>query len=75
LKRRVRMYFDEDTMAEPIIYNLGQQFGIVTNILSAQMSPSGGEIEVDIEGEDAAVDEALAFATSRGVRLDDITGN
>ena len=75
MKRRVRMHFDEDSAAEPIVYNLGQQFGIVTNILSAQMSPSGGEIEVEIEGEEAAVEDALAFATSRGVRLDDISGN
>jgi NIL domain-containing protein len=74
LKRRVRMHFDEDTAAEPIVYNLGL-LGIVTNILSAQMSPSGGEIEVEIEGEEAAVEDALAFATSRGVRLDDISGD
>jgi len=70
-KRRVNLIFSEDITAQPVIYNLGQQFEIVTNIIRADITESGGVILVEIEGSERDIDEGIEFAISRGVRVEE----
>jgi ABC-type methionine transport system ATPase subunit len=69
-KRRVRLTFPQELLREPIIYVLGHQFKIVTNILQADISESKAWSVLELEGEEKAIDDAIAWATSRGVRVD-----
>ena len=69
-KRRVILTYTPETIAEPIIYNIGQQFNIVTNILRANMTEDRGWVELDLEGEDKDIEDGIAWATSRGVRVE-----
>lgn len=69
--KRVILNFLEDTAAQPILFNLGQQFNITTNIVRADMTESGGTILVEIEGEPRDIEEGLEFAISRGVRVEE----
>jgi len=62
--------FNEEVVAEPIIYNLGQQFKMVTNIRRANMTEAGGWIEVELEG--GNIEDGIAWAISMGVRVDEI---
>ncbi len=41
-KRRVILSFTPETIAEPIIYSLAQQFNIVTNIRQADLTEDRG---------------------------------
>ena len=70
--RRVMLTFNEEVVAEPIIYNLGQQFEVVTNIRRANMTEAGGWIEVELEGEGGNIEDGIAWAISMGVRVDEI---
>ena len=69
--KRVILNFLEDSAAQPIIFNLGQQFNITTNIVRADMTESGGTILVEIEGAAQDIEEGLEFAISRGVRIEE----
>jgi hypothetical protein len=69
-KRRVIFTFNEEAATEPTLYNLGQQFNIVTNIRRANMSEDGGWIEVELEGEEDSIGDGLDWVTSKGVRVD-----
>ena len=69
-RRRVMFTFNEEVVADPIIYNLGQQFKMVTNIRRANMTEAGGWIEVELEGEN--IEDGIAWAISMGVRVDEI---
>ena len=71
-RRKVMLTFSEESVAEPIIYNIGQQFKMVTNIRRANMTEDGGWIEVELEGEDEDIEDGIAWAISRGVRVDEI---
>jgi len=71
-RRKVMLAFSEEVVAEPIIYNIGQQFKVVTNIRRANMTEEGGWIEVDLEGEDKDIADGIAWAISRGVRVNEI---
>ena len=65
--------FNEESVAQPIIHNLSQQFHIETNIRRADISESGGTIEVEIDGKDSDIDAGLTWAISRGVRTEPLT--
>lgn len=70
-KRRVTLTFTEEEVAQPIIYNLGQQFNIVTNIRQANIAEDGGWIKVELDGENQNIEDGLAWAISRGARVDE----
>ena len=70
-KRRVTLTFTEEAIAQPIIYNLGQQFKVITNIRQANITEDEGWIEVELEGENQDIEDGIAWATSKGVRIDE----
>lgn len=51
-KRQVMFTFPEILIREPIIYNLSQQFVIVTNIRRADISESKGWVILEMEGDE-----------------------
>ncbi len=75
VKRQVMLTFTEEVIKEPVIYNFGQQFKIVTNIRRAELSESKGWIVLELEGEEKDIEEGLAWVTSKGVRVDPVIGN
>ena len=74
-KRRVMLTFSPETITEPIIYNLGQQFRIVTNIRQADLSGDKGWIVLELDGEDQDIEAGIAWTISRGVRVDPVSGD
>jgi ABC-type methionine transport system ATPase subunit len=70
-KKRLTFTFNEEEVAQPIIYNLGQQFNIATNIRQANITDDGGWMDVELEGEDQNIEDGVAWAISRGVRVED----
>ena len=70
IKQRLMFTLPTELIIEPVIYNLGQQFNIVINIRQANLSEGGGWIELDLEGEDKEIEAGVAWATSKGVRVE-----
>jgi len=69
-KRRVMFTFSPEVFTEPIIYNLGQQFRLATNILRADLAENKGWIVLELDGKDEDIEAGIAWVTSRGVRVD-----
>ena len=72
VKRRLVLTFPEETIKDPIIYNLGQQFQVVINIRSAELSETQGWIILELEGEEKQMEDGIAWVISRGVRVDQL---
>ena len=70
-KKRLTFTFTEEEVAQPIIYNLGQQYNIATNIRQANITEDGGWIDVELEGEEQNIEDGVTWAISRGVRVDE----
>ncbi len=68
-KRRVMFTFTSELIAEPIIYNLGQQFRLVTIIRRADLTEDRGYIVLELDGKDEDIEAGIAWATSKGVRV------
>ncbi|HUV75739.1 MAG TPA: NIL domain-containing protein [Dehalococcoidales bacterium] len=75
VKRRLIFTFPTELIKEPIIYNLGQHFNVITNIHLADVSEEKGWIVLDLEGEESDIEQGIAWATSRGVRIDPFVGD
>ncbi len=74
-KRRVMFTFPPDLIKEPIIYNLGHKFKVVTNIRRADVSENKGWVVLELEGEDKEIDKGVAWVAGKGVRVDPIVGD
>jgi len=69
-KRRVILSFPTELHSEPVIYNIGQQFNLVTNIYQAHVTEGKGWIVLELEGKDEDIEAGIAWAISKGVRVD-----
>jgi ABC-type methionine transport system ATPase subunit len=74
VKRRVMFTYPPELIKEPVIHSLSQQFNIVTNIHLADISEEKGWAVLDLQGEEDAIEQALAWAISRGMRVDPVEG-
>lgn len=74
-KRRVKFTFPPELVSQPIIYQLGHQFNIVTNIRRADVWEDRGWVVLELEGEDEEIRRGIAWVTAKGVRVDPIEGD
>ena len=70
--KRVKFTFPQELIKEPVIYKLGGDFGIVTNIRRADIRDDMGWVVLELEGESGVVDDGLKWVISTGVRVDPI---
>jgi hypothetical protein len=75
MKRRVMFTFTQENIREPVIFNLGHDFNLVTNIRRAALSAEEGWIVLDLEGEEHSIEQGLTWVTSKGVRVNPINGD
>ena len=73
--RRVRLTFEGTQITDPVIYQIGKDFKIVTNIRRAEVHADVGWVILELDGAEAEIDLALAWATGKGVRVDTIEGD
>lgn len=74
-KRQVMFTFPEELIKEPIIYNLGLKFKVVTNIRRADVTASKGWVVLELEGEEEDIERGVKWVTSKGVRVDPVIGD
>jgi len=75
VKLRVYLTFDERTVREPIIWRLGREFDVVTNIRTAEVKNHMGLVGLEIDGEDDVVEAAVKWLEAQGVKVDPIEQN
>jgi hypothetical protein len=74
-KQRVKFTFPTDLVKEPIIFLLGRDFDLVTNIRRADVREDMGWVVLELEGEDSEIERGLAWVGSTGVRVDPVSGD
>ncbi len=74
-KRRVRLIFNRDLVTEPVIYHLGKNYDIVTNIRRADVTREEGWVILEMAGEAEELDRGVTFLESHGVRVEPAEGD
>ncbi len=74
-RRQVMFTFPPELIREPIIFDLGVQFKVIPNIRRADISENKGWVVLELEGDEKDIEESIAWATGKGVRVDPATGD
>ncbi len=72
---KVRFTFLDKLIKEPVIYRVGQDFAVVTNIRRADIQEGIGWVILELEGAQSSIDSALEWVRSMGVRVDPAVGD
>jgi len=72
---KVRITFPEDKIREPIIYNAGKNYKVVTNIRRADVTEKTGWVDLELVGEVEEIENAIAGMKEAGVKVDPIERN
>jgi ABC-type methionine transport system ATPase subunit len=75
LRRRLTLTFPPKLIKEPVIYNIGHQFKLVTNIRSANVSENVGWVTLEIDGEETEYSKALNYLNEIGVTVEPVERN
>jgi ABC-type methionine transport system ATPase subunit len=60
----------KDQVNQPILYRIGKDFNVVTNIRRAQVTEDYGFVEVDIEGTLEEVQRAISWLHTTGLHIE-----
>ena len=74
-KRRVMFTFPQELIKEPVIYELGRRFKVVTNIRRADVTENKGWVVLELDGEEKDIEQGIAWVTTKGVKVDPAVGD
>jgi hypothetical protein len=74
-KQRVKFTFPQELITLPIIYELGKQFSIVTNVRRADVTEDRGWVVLEMDGPIEEIERSLEWVASKGVRVDPVQGD
>jgi len=74
-RRRVTLTFPPKLIKEPVIYNIGHRFKVITNIRSANVSENMGWVTLEIDGEEEEYSKALHYLNDIGVIVEPVERN
>ncbi len=73
--QRVKFTFMTKLVKEQIIYQLGQNFNLVTNIRRADVREDMGWVVLELDGDDTEIQRGLDWVSAIGVRIDPVSGD
>jgi ABC-type methionine transport system ATPase subunit len=74
-RRRFKFTFPPELIQEPIIYEVGRRFEVVTNIRRAEVTATFGWVVLELDGTEEEITRAVAWVADRGVRVDPVEGD
>tara|TARA_A100001037_G_scaffold306285_1_gene350416 strand:- start:173 stop:421 length:249 start_codon:yes stop_codon:yes gene_type:complete len=75
VSKRYIFTFPTNMVTEPVIFNLGKNFDVETNIRRADVREDTGWVILELKGVEEEIDRGLEWVTSKGVRVDSISGD
>ena len=75
VKLKAKFPFPTHLVTEPVIYGLGKNFDVITNIRRADVTETQGWVILELEGEEEQINRGLAWVSETGVRVDPIVGD
>ena len=72
---KVHIRFPEDKIKEPVIYQIGHEFKVVTNVRRADVRETTGWMDLELTGDSKEIERAIAGLRKKGVIVDPIELN
>lgn len=75
MKTRLWLMFQPKLVTQPIVFELGHKFKVVTNIRQASVDEEIGIVSVEIDGEEEEIERAIAWLEQMGVKVEPVEMN
>lgn len=72
---RFHIRFPENKIKEPVIYQIGHEYNVVTNVRRADVRETSGWMDVELTGEIDEIERAVVGLRGKGVLVDPIELN
>ncbi len=72
---KVHVQFPEDKIKEPVIYQIGHEYKVVTNVRRADVRETTGWMDLELTGDSTEIERAVAGLRAKGVIVDPIELN
>ena len=74
-KLRFHIRFPEEKITEPIIYQIGHEYQVVTSIRRADVRETTGWMDIEFSGNTEEIERAIDGLRKKGVMVDPIELN
>ena len=71
-KMRIYLTFPPERIKDPLIYQLGRDFNLVTNIRRADVTATHGWVTLEIDGTEDDLERGVAWLKEKGIKVDPI---
>lgn len=72
---KVHITFPETKIKEPVIYQIGQKYHVITNIRRADVTETTGWMDLELTGDPKEIERAVEGLKKMGVKVDPIERN
>jgi len=72
---RFHIRFPEEKIKEPVIYQIGREYQVVTNVRRADVRDTTGWMDLELTGDTAEIERAVEGLRKKGVLVDPIELN
>ncbi|MBI3597726.1 MAG: NIL domain-containing protein [Nitrospirae bacterium] len=72
---KVHITFPENKIKEPVIYQIGQKYKVITNIRRADVTEKTGWVDLELTGDPKEIERAVEGLKKMGVKVDPIERN
>ncbi len=72
---RVHVTFPTEKIKEPVIYQIGHEYKVITNVRRADVTDKTGWIDLELTGEVGEIERAIEGMKNKGVGVDPIERN
>lgn len=70
--KKVELTFPEKLIKEPVIYQVGKKFRVVTNIFKADVNESKGWVVLELDGEQEEIDKSIQYLKALGIEVKEL---
>ena len=67
--------YPQKRIQEPIIYQLGHKFKLVTNVRQASVNDDVGLVSIELDGERAEVKKAIKWLENKDIKVEPVEIN
>ena len=72
---RVRLTFPPELITEPVIYRIGHQYNVVTNVRRANVTAEAGWVILEITGDADELERAVDYLKNISVQVEPVEGD
>ena len=75
MQDRLRLTFTPDKIASPVVCEVAKKFDVSFSIRRANVEPNAGWMDLELSGDEAEIERAIAWIESQGVRVSPVGGD